>query len=280
MGEAMVTAGTRAATEAEEMPVLSPTGEVLRDIARGGFAGLLVGIVVGGLGARLVMRVAAILHPDAVGALTENGNRIGDVTVGGTLALVLFGLISCALAGAVWVVVSPWIPGHVGVRAVLTAGAAIAIGTPLLIIGGNPDFVILAHDPRVVALLVALVGLIGLSIALLDSWLDRRLPHAATGRKGPALFYATVTVMGALLVLPFVLLIFLTSDEYELPLRAGYALLVVGLCTATSWWLRIRGRAGAPAGLVMVARGALLVAVVLGVLTSAPHVARALGAPS
>jgi hypothetical protein len=93
-------------------------------------------------------------------------------------------------------------------------------------------------------------------------------------------FYAVVTVMGAVLVLPFVLLIFLTADEYELPLRAGYALLVVGLCTATWWGLRIRGRAGAPVGLVMVARGALLVAVVLGVLTSAPHVARALGAPS
>jgi hypothetical protein len=132
----------------------------------------------------------------------------------------------------------------------------------------------------VVALLVALVSLIGVSIALLDSWLDRRLPHAATGRKGPAVFYASVAVMGAVLVLPFVLLIFLTSDEYELPLRAGYALLVVGLCTATWWGLRIRGRVGAPPGLVIVARGVLLVAVILGVLTSLPHVSRALGAPS
>jgi hypothetical protein len=31
------------------------------------------------------------------------------------------------------------------------------------------------------------------------------------------------------LVLPFVLLVFLTSDEYQFPLRAGYALFVVGL---------------------------------------------------
>jgi hypothetical protein len=68
-----------------EQTEYSRTGEVLRDIARGGIAGALVGIVVGGLGARLAMRLAAILHPDAVGALTENGNRIGDVTMGGTL---------------------------------------------------------------------------------------------------------------------------------------------------------------------------------------------------
>jgi hypothetical protein len=222
----------------------------------------------------------AILHPDAIGALTENGNRIGDITMGGTLVVVLLGLILCALAGVLWVIVSPWIPGHTGVRALLTAGIAIATGTPLLIIGRNPDFVILDHDPRVVALLVALVSLIGLSIALLDSWLDRRLPHAVTGREGPAVFYAIVALMGAVLVVPFVLLVFLTSDEYQLPLRAGYALLVVGLCTATWWGLRVRGRASTPRGLVIAARGAVLIAVILGVLTSLPHISRALGAPS
>lgn len=162
----------------------------------------------------------------------------------------------------------------------LTAGIAIAIGTPVLIIGSNPDFVILDHDPTVVALLVALVGLIGLSIALLDSWLDRRLPHAVTGRKGPAVFYATVTGMGSVLVLPFVLLVFLTSDEYELPLRAGHALLVLGLCTAVLWGLRVRGRVSTPLGLVIAARGTLVATIILGVLTSAPHISRALGAPS
>lgn len=124
------------------------------------------------------------------------------------------------------------------------------------------------------------MGLIGLSIALLDSWLDRRLPHAVAGRKGPTVFYAIVTLMGAVLVLPFVLLVFLTSDEYQLPLRAGYALLAVGLCTATWWGLRVRARVSAPPGLVIAARGGLPVAIILGILTSAPHISRALGAPS
>jgi hypothetical protein len=280
MSETMATAGRLAAAAVGEQAEFSRTGEVLRDIARGGIAGVVAGIVVGGLGGRLVMRIAALLHPEAVGALTENGNRIGDITPGGTLGLVLFGLITCAMAGAVWVVVSPWIPGRAGVRALLTAGIAIATGTPLLIIGGNPDFVILDHDPAVVALLVALVGTIGLSIALLDSWLDRRLPHAVTGRKRPAGFYAIVTLMGAVLVLPVVLLVFLTADEYQLTLRAGYALVVVGLCTATWWGLRIRGRVRTPRGLVIAARGAVLVAAMLGVLTSLPHISRALGAPS
>lgn len=212
--------------------------------------------------------------------LTENGNRIGDITLGGTLFLILFGLIPGVFAGALWVIASPWVPGRSRTRTLLTAGLAIAVGTPLLIIGRNPDFVVLDHDPSVVALLVALIGLIGLSIALLDRWLDRRLPHAVTGRRGPAAFYAVATLTGAVLVLPFVLLVFLTSDEYELPLRAGYALRVVGLCTATWWGLRVRGRVSAPRGLAIAARGALQVAVILGVLTSAPHISRALGPPS
>ena len=279
MTDTIVTAGIRAAAEVTDQTEFSPTGEVLRDIARGGISGVVAGIVVGGLGGRLVMRIAAILHPDAVGALTENGNRIGDITIGGTFTLVLLGLIICAMAGAVWVVVSPWITRQTGVRALLTAGVAIAIGTPLLIIGGNPDFVILEHDPAVVALLVGLVGLIGLSIALLDSWLDRRLPHAVTGRKIPVAFYAIVTLMGAVLILPFVLLVLLTADEYELPLRAGYALFVVGLCTAIGWGLRVRGQVSPPRGLEIGARVALLVSVILGVVTSLPHISRALGEP-
>ena len=90
--------------------------------------------------------------------------------------------------------------------------------------------------------------------------------------------YATVTLMGTVLILPFVLLVFLTADEYQAPLRAGFALLAVGLSTATWWGMRLRGRTTPPASLTIAARGALLVAVVLGVLTTAPHLFRALGA--
>lgn len=254
-------------------------GEVLRDITRGGLAGAIAGVVVGGFGGRIVMRAAAIFHPEATGILTENGNAIGDMTLGGTLFLLFFGVIFGVMAGGLWVVVSPWIPGRTAIRAVLTAGVAILIGTPLVIIGGNPDFVILEHDPKVVGLLVGLVGLIGLSIALVDDWLERRLPHTARGRRGPTLLYAIVTLAGLVMVLPLLLLTFLTSDEYDLPLRAGLGLFVVGACTVTWWGLRVRGRVSPPRSLVIAARGALMVTVVLGLLTSLPHVSRALGAP-
>jgi hypothetical protein len=55
MTDTMVTPGLRAAATVSEQTEFSPTGEVLRDIARGGISGAIVGIVVGGLGARVVM---------------------------------------------------------------------------------------------------------------------------------------------------------------------------------------------------------------------------------
>ena len=64
----------------------TPTAGIVRDIARGGLAGLAVGIVLGGLGGRLVMRLAALLVPTATGFFTENGNQIGVITFGGSVA--------------------------------------------------------------------------------------------------------------------------------------------------------------------------------------------------
>jgi hypothetical protein len=277
MADATVATGRLGQGTINDQISLSPIGEILRDIARGGIAGAIVGIVVGGLGGRVLMRLAAILQADAAGALTQNGNRIGDITLVGTLGLLAFGLVVGLLAGTVWVIVSPWIPGRPRTRALLTAGIAMSIGTPELIDSRNPDFLILDHDRFVVASLVALVGLIGLSIALLDGWLDRRLPHALSGGRMPTTLYAILALLWALLIFPFVLLVFLTADSYGAPLRAGFALLVVGLCTVAWWGLRVRGHSIPPRSLVVIGRVALLAAVVLGLVTEFPHISRAMG---
>ena len=232
--------------------------------------------IVGGLSLGGLLAIVWTVAVAAILAIGAAGGPVTRATIGRTIAV---GLIVGVMAGGLWVIVSPWIPGRTSIRAILTASVAILIGTPLVIIGGNPDFVILNHDARVVGLLVGLVGLIGLSTALVDDWLERRLPHTARGERGPTVVYSIVTLLGLVLVLPFLLLIFLTSDEYDSPLRAGLALLLVGACTATWWGLRVRGRMSPPRSLVVTARGALLVAVVLGLLTSLPHVSRALGAP-
>ena len=89
----MTTAATSTtAIDAADSAVASPVLEVLRDISRGGSAGILIGLVGCGIGGRLVMRLAALLVPGADGRFTENGFLIGNITVGGTVALLINGL--------------------------------------------------------------------------------------------------------------------------------------------------------------------------------------------
>ena len=277
MADIPATAGP-ATTATDDARTVSPVGEVLRDIARGGFAGIIVGIFVAGLGGRLIMRLATILHEEAVGRITEADEVIGVISLRGTSALLIFGGLGMGLlAGTIWVIVSPWIPGRGLTRAVVTAMAAIALGTPALVRRTNPDFVILGHDPLLVALLVGLVGLVGFSIALVDGALDARLPHPLRGITISGTVYLIVTLTGLVLILPLVIAALLDHLEYYAPIRAGWALAVVGACTLTWWALRVNGRSTPPRSLRLVGTASLLVAVVLGVVTSLPHLLGAVG---
>jgi hypothetical protein len=98
-----------------------------------------------------------------------------------------------------------------------------------------------------------------------------------SGRRMPAVVYAIVALLGAVLIFPIVLLVFLTSDAYGAPLRAGFALIVVGMCTVVWWVLRVRGRSSVPRALVVSGRLALLIAVVLGLATELHHISGAMG---
>jgi hypothetical protein len=251
---------------------IAPLREVLRDIARGGLAGLLTGLLVAGLGGRIVMRVAALMVPDAAGRLTENGNRIGEITVPGTIGLVLVGGLFFGLAAAVlWVVVSPWLPGGRWTRALTAMPVAVSLTGTMLIDGHNPDFAVLRHDLTTVVLLLALVGVAGLAIAWFDGQLDARLPGPGASEWADA-SYVALSVAGGGLILPVVLAAYMEEDRL-----LGIALVAVGVATLVHWALRSR-RVARPRWLGIVGSGSLIVAVVLGVLALAPDVASALGA--
>jgi hypothetical protein len=76
-----------------------------------------------------------------------------------------------------------------------------------------------------------------------------------------------------------VIVVLLDKPEYRAPIRAGWALAVVGACTLTWWVLRVKGRSAPPKALQLAGTVSLLVAVVLGVVTSLPHILSAAGMP-
>ena len=158
--------------------------DLLRDIAVGSLAGLIAGLVIGGVGGRVVMRLAALLAPEAVGRFTENGFRIGTITLQGSLGLILFGgLAGGAFVAAVWVVARPWLPRTLGWRVLASVPLGLAMTGFGLISAGNADFRILGFDPAVVAVLVGLIAVGGPFLALVDAALERWLPRPGPGRR-------------------------------------------------------------------------------------------------
>jgi hypothetical protein len=93
-------------------------------------AGVMAGVLAAGAGGRLVMRLLAATSPDAHGSLTEAGEKIGEITIGGTLAFILFaGVPAGLLAGALYALVGPLLPrGRV---------AGLALGVLLLVLAAT-----------------------------------------------------------------------------------------------------------------------------------------------
>jgi hypothetical protein len=220
------------------------------------------------------MRFAALVVPEAAGSVTEQGFIIGRITPVGSLELIIaLGLLVGAVAGALWVVMRPWLPASGRARVVVSVPVALAFGAFVLIDDANPDFFILRHDPLVVASLVVLVALLGPALALVDSWLDRRLPHArARGDGGIVAGFAIVTCIGLLLT-TFLVVPFYLRPEIR---AAGICLSLVGLCTLASWWYRIERERPAPPRVALVARVALSIAVVAGLTVATREVLGAL----
>ncbi|MEK6720734.1 MAG: hypothetical protein AABZ33_08715 [Chloroflexota bacterium] len=251
------------------MGIVIRIGHVLREITRGGLAGVVGGLIVGGIGGRIVMRIAALANPDATGLRTENGEIVGAITANGTLALILFGGLAAGLvAGVVWVVIRPWIPGSGLRRVVVTMPIAVALGGPVLVKASNPDFVILGPDGPLVAMLIGLVGVAGAAVATLDGWLDRRLPLPEAHPIRSIVVYGIVAGLGGLLAVPITLATYFQSNlRPEAFALMGLAVVAAGVATLLSWIGRITsGEVEAmPAPVLpIVGRLGLLVAVAIG----------------
>ena len=90
-------------------------------------AGLAAGLLAAGAGGRLMMRLLGATSPDVHGLTTEAGEIIGEITVGGTLAFLLFvGLPAGFLSGGLYALVAPLLPGG--------RARGVALGVLLLVL--------------------------------------------------------------------------------------------------------------------------------------------------
>lgn len=142
-------------------------------------SGLASGLLIAGPGGRLVMRLLAVTAgDDAQGLLTEAEERVGEITVGGTIAFVVFGGLFAGLVSAVaYLALRRWLPvGRVG---------GLLLGALLLVVGAtrveplradNPDFDLVGPDLVAVGAFVVLVLVHGLAVVAIAGRLSHALP--------------------------------------------------------------------------------------------------------
>lgn len=165
-----------------------------------GMAGAAAGLVVAGLGGRIVMRVSMLVASgDVERRLTENGNRIGEFTVDGTIGLLLFGgLLTGLVAGVYWYAIRPTVKSLGSGELPAAALVGVVLGGLLIIDPENRDFEILEPAGLQVALFLGLAAITGLAVAGFDRVFERLLP-----RGGRAVFvYLPLVAFGALFLVP------------------------------------------------------------------------------
>jgi hypothetical protein len=227
----------------------------LRETAIVVVASGISGALVGGLGSRLVMRLSALAAPEVRGALTENGNVVGEITLQGTIALMLVaGLTSTIVGAGAFVVARPWLPRPALRRGLVFGGFVLALAGAAVVDKANADFVLLGDR----LLNVAMFSTLFLAFGIVTSWavqlLERRVPPA--GSFSPRMW--ALTAICALPVVPGVASVaFAFASSLGVPLIAAWATMHAASV------VQRRGRPGLASLLRIGATAAMVVVVAL-----------------
>jgi hypothetical protein len=212
----------------------------------------IAGALVGGIGSRVVMRISALAAPEVRGMVTENGNVVGEITLAGTIALLLFaGLSSTVFGTGAFVVARPWLPRGTVARGLVFGGFLLALTGAAVIDKANADFVILCDRVLNVAMFSALFLAFGLVASSAIGLLDRRIPPAAS--LSPRMW--ALTAVCALPVVPGVIgVAFAFASQLGVPLIGAWLAMHVASAVDRRGrhGLAQLIRAGATAGMLVV----------------------------
>ena len=184
--------------------------EVGRTAVVGMLGGAAAGVLVAGLGGRLVMRVLAATSGDAAqGLLTEADERVGRITYNGTMGLVVFvGLFGGIFGGLVYVALRRWLPRRTWLAGLVLGVILLGLARLDPLNPDNKDFDILRPTWLAVLLLVALFPAFGMTAASLIERIDRSwtrhplglVPLILIALSGPFALAVVVVAGGALAV--------------------------------------------------------------------------------
>jgi hypothetical protein len=179
-----------------------------RHIVLAGVAAVLTGLLVGGVGGRVFMRIAGASASFAQRRTTEAGFRVGEVTVGGTIALIVFvGLFVGVVGVTQYLIFRPWLAWAKKWRGLVFGLLLFAVGsaTSDVLNPDNPDFVILKNEVLLVSMIVALFLAFGVMLDWVFFTFDKRAPQADRSTHVPLAILAVLGTVVALATIPIYL---------------------------------------------------------------------------
>ena len=227
------------AVRVEQPP--SNLASLVRHISIVGYSGLITGVLVGGLGSRIFMRIAGATGRDsAQGATTEAGFRVGEITVDGSLQLLFFVGIFVGILGALlYAVFRPWLAWAGRLRGLVFGAVLFAVGSASsdVMNPDNIDFFILGNGLLNVLVIGGLFLGFGVVIEEIHRLLDRKPPNE-TGRVGVG--SALLAVVGTLAAVPLTIsIMFGNSCDCDPPIVAAWFAVLTGIGTVL-WWVSAR----------------------------------------
>jgi hypothetical protein len=156
----------------------------VRRLAVATLAGAILGFVVGGVGGRLAMSLLASLNGDVAGVKSDDGFTMGQVTLAGTLNLLLVGTVLGALGGIIFLALRNLRMGPTWFRAASIAGGATVVVGANLVHADGVDFTLLEPTGLTIGVILAIPLVYALALPpLADSWLrDDSALMATTNR--------------------------------------------------------------------------------------------------
>jgi hypothetical protein len=167
-------------------------------------AGIVAGALVGGIGGRAAMRVSGYMyereHPGQVAITQSSGEPVGQISLAGTLQLVVeTALFDGVAGGLVYLLIAPWLPRRLWLRGLLFAALLALAGGWIVIDSANEDFQRLGSPLVNVTMFTLLIGTYGVAVAWVASRLERvtRIDEDGTRGRVAAVTGATVGIFGA-----------------------------------------------------------------------------------
>jgi hypothetical protein len=219
-------------------PPFDSLSGLARHITIAGFAGLIAGVTVGGLGSRLFMRLSSFIADEAAqGRRTEAGFTVGEVTFGGTLELIIFiGIFTGLFAAVFYVVLFPWLTWAGTWRGVAFGVTMFAAGsaTSDVMNTDNIDFQILKNEP----ILIGMIFILFVGFGVVIDWVYRIIDrHAPEPSRDVNPVYYVFSALGLIFVVGAFFMLFTSEGcDCEPPIGVAWSMTIAAVGTIT-WWL-------------------------------------------